>query len=474
MSKTGTRKTNGEGYVGSIVAKHKRKKFLDTECSICKKCTDRSACNNRIGYEKCQKCKDCKTECLKYCDRFRCYAVVQVQITIDGKQTTVANSKTKKDAVEKKKNVEAEVITNNYVRKNGVTLSQKIRKILRRKLKSNEINGNTYVRNLDNLAHIEKSNIGNIPMQKLNKDIIEEFMNTKVYLSQSFMSQIFDLIKLAFSEAIDDGEISERKNPIKKVKIPISNKEIEEVIPFEIHEEVALLEYITKNQIITFQKNSYDNNTMKNIIILGLFTGMRIGEIGALNIDENINLEEKYFKIKNTLSKDENRNVIIGNTTKTGKKKKRQNKADYRIIPFGIFDEKIVESIVKEQIEISKNNPHNKNNLLFCRKDGKFIHHSQITNIFKRICRDAKIKLDLPKGCHIHMTRHTFTTRCIEAGMDLMVIAKLLGHSSTAQIEKTYGHILDKYINRNLDELRNYYEENKLLTASLRNLLLTA
>lgn len=471
MSKTGTRNTNGEGYIGNTVAKHKRKQFLSEECSICKKCKDRTACNNRVGYVKCQKCKDCKTECLKYCDRFRCYSVVQAQITIDGKQTTVANSKTRKEAVEKKKNTEAELITNNYVRKNGVTLSQKIRKILKRKLTSNQINGNTYTRNLSNLSHIENSNIGNKPMQQLSKDEIQDFMDSKVYLSQSFISQIFDLIKLAFVEAVDDGEISERKNPIKKVILPISDQEIEEVAPFEIHEEIALLEYITKNQIITSQKNTYDNNTMKNIIIIGLFTGMRIGEIGALKIDENINLKEKYFKIKNTLSKDENSKVIIGDTTKTGKKKKKQNKPDFRIIPFGVFDEKIVESIVKEQIKISKDNPNNKNNLLFCRKDGKLIHHSQITNIFKRICRDAKIKLDLPKGCHIHMTRHTFTTRCIEAGMDLMVIAKLLGHSSTAQIEKTYGHILDKYRNRNLDGLRQYYEENNLLSASIKKIL---
>lgn len=195
------------------------------------------------------------------------------------------------------------------------------------------------------------------------------------------------------------------------------------------------------------------------------------GEIGALKINENINLKEKYFKIKTTLSKDENCKVIIGETTKTGKKKKKQNKADFRIIPFGVFDEKIVEAIIKEQIEISEKNLNNKNNLLFCRKDGKFIHHSQITNIFKRICRDAKIKLDLSKGCHIHMTRHTFTTRCIESGMDLMVLAKLLGHSSTAQIEKTYGHILDKYRNQNLDGLRNYYQENKLLSTSMKKIL---
>ena len=276
MSKTGTRNTNGEGYVGNTVAKHKRKNILPEECSICKKCKDRTACNNREGYIKCQKCKDCKTECLKYCDRFRCYAVVQAQITIDGKQTTVANSKTRKDAIEKKKNTEAELITDTYVKKNGVTLSQKIRKLLRKKLNSKEIIANTYKRNLSNLSHIENSSIGNKPMQQLTKDEIQDFLDSKVYLSQSFISQIFDLMKLAFKEAVEDGEISDRKNPIKKVTLPISDQEIEEVVPFEVHEEIALIEYITKNRIITSAKNTYDNDTMKNIIIIGLFTGMRI------------------------------------------------------------------------------------------------------------------------------------------------------------------------------------------------------
>lgn len=45
--------------------------------------------------------------------------------------------------------------------------------------------------------------------------------------------------------------------------------------------------------------------------------------------------------------------------------------------------------------------------------------------IFKRICRKAKIKLDLVESCHIHMCRYTAITRMIEAGIDLMVIATI-------------------------------------------------
>ncbi len=474
MNKKGTRNTNGEGCIYTTIAKQKRKKFLSEECSICKKCTDRSFCNNRIGYDKCKKCEECKTECLTYCDRFYIYNRNQAQITIDGKQTTVANEKKRKDAVSKKKEIEAKVQTKTYIKKYGITLSQKIRNLLQKKLDSNIINENTYLRDLSNLAHIESDILGNTQMQKITSNDIQKFLNTKVYLSQSFMSQIFDLIKLAFSEAVIDKEISFADNPILKVTLPISNQEVQEVLPFEIHEQITLMEYITKHDLVFSRKNTYDSRTIKNIIIIGLFTGMRIGELGALNIEEHINLDNKYFKIERTLTKNKKGKIIIGTTTKTGKNNKKNSRPNFRKISFNIFDEKIVEKILAEQIEIARNTPNNKEHLLFCKKDGSYINHSQITNIFKRICREAGIKTELPKGCHIHMTRHTFTTRCIESGMDLMTIAKLLGHTTTLQIQKTYGHILDRYENQKLDGLRNYYEENKLLSSSMKKLLLSA
>lgn len=72
-------------------------------------------------------------------------------------------------------------------------------------------------------------------------------------------------------------------------------------------------------------------------------------------------------------------------------------------------------SCVKEQIEHSKDIKNNDKNLLFCQLDGSYIDHRSITNIFKRVCREAGVKMNLKTGCHIHMCRHTATTRMIEA-----------------------------------------------------------
>lgn len=44
---------------------------------------------------------------------------------------------------------------------------------------------------------------------------------------------------------------------------------------------------------------------------------------------------------------------------------------------------------------MAKSNPNNKENLLFYRLDGSYINHAQVNQIFKRICREAKIKLQL-------------------------------------------------------------------------------
>ncbi len=132
-------------------------------------------------------------------------------------------------------------------------------------------------------------------------------------------------------------------------------------------------------------------------------------------------------------------------------------------MPFdSIYPEYEVEKILKEQIKIAQNIDGNKDNLLFCNKDGSYIDVKHITCIFKKICRHAGIKLDLKTGCHIHMTRHTFVTRLIESKMDIYAISKIVGTSRDV-LEKTYAHILDDFVENEIEKSKQNREEQSLL-----------
>lgn len=398
MNKKGSRATNGEGYIGDTIQKiDRRKNRLNFVCDICKNCKDWSICNNRIGTNKCQKCIDCQ-ECLQkgFCDRFYCYAINQAQITIDGKQTTVANEKKKKDAVSKKKEAEAKVYTKTYVKKHGITILELIELVDNEKFESGKIQETTKSSNKYKYNKIRNSSINQKSIQKVTYQEIRAFLDSQRESSQSEIDKLVNKLNNAFDRAVDDGIIAYADNPMHRVDNPTSYKNTKEVQAFELEEEIKLLRYIcTHKKLIKSEKSNYDDDTIRNIIILSLFTLMRIGELGALDVDEHINLEILNFIIKRTLTKDKNEKIVLGEQTKTGAHKRRRGIPDVRYVPFSIFDEEIVIHIVKAQIKIAKNNPYNKDNLLFCQKDGSYISHGSITNIFKRICREAGIKLEL-------------------------------------------------------------------------------
>ena len=179
---------------------------------------------------------------------------------------------------------------------------------------------------------------------------------------------------------------------------------------------------------------------------------MRIGEICALDKDKSIDKNKQKVIVETTLTKNIDNNVIIGKGTKTERKKKQSGKKDIRYIPFNIlFNEQEVLSIIEEQYEISNKIKNNTNNLLFCQSDGKFISHTSFNGIFKRICREAGVKLDLISGCNTHMTKHTAVTRMVENGIRIEVISAIVG-TSVEVLRKTYAHILDDFIEQEIEK----------------------
>lgn len=341
------------------------------------------------------------------------------------------------------------------------------------KLKSNKIIQSSYIRNNENILNIAKSDIVNIPLQKITTHQLQDLLNSKINYSQSTIDKVYDELNATFRKAVENRVIEFQNNPMNKVEKPISNKDKKKVEAFEIEEQKKIIEYISSEEFEMGKNSKLDKLTAMNLLKVLFATGGRCGEICSLDCEQNIDFENEILIIDTTLSKEikeiiteNNKNKIsikIGksNTTKTGRKKRRLNQSVHRQIPFYVCNNNELKIILEEQLKISKANSYNINNLLFCNMDGSYITTSQMTALLKRICRELQIKTYLKTGCNIHMTKHTFVTRCIESGISIETISVLVG-TSVEKLQKTYIHILEKFKNKEVSNLKKLYKKSNL------------
>lgn len=462
------RRAKGEGTLYKTIQKEDRKQYrLKIECETCRNCTNRELCDNRIGTKKCKKCKEC-TECLNYCDRFYCHVYHLAQATINGRQQTIATGKKQKEVNRKKTEKLSKIDNGKYVSKNDITFSQQLRYTMQKNLEEEKIGENTYNRNLETIKGIEKKNpeITSKKLQKVTRDDILEILRSNKKNSQSVIEKAYDIINVSLKKAVKDKLIEEDNNPIEDIERTsiLSEKDKKIAIPFTVEETQRIIKYIDEHaENLVDIKAKIDSISMKNLIKLSFAFGTRCGELSSINIDKHIDFDAKKIIIERTLTRNKKKQVIIGKNTKTGKKAKKRGNKDSREIPFDLIYSKYeIEEILEEQIENAQNISGNKDNLLFCNKDGTYIDVKHITCIFKKICRQANVKMDLTTGCHIHMTRHTVVTRLIESGMNIYAISKIIG-TSRAVLEKTYAHILDDFVEKEIEKSKQNMEEQSLL-----------
>lgn len=112
----------------------------------------------------------------------------------------------------------------------------------------------------------------------------------------------------------------------------------------------------------------------------------------------------------------------------------------------------IIYNYILEQLQLIS--PHNET-LLFS-NNGKLIGHSSVNDQMKRRLLNLHIYED---GLSTHSLRHTYATRCIESGMQPIVLSKLLGHSDIRITLNTYVKIFNEYKTKVAKEVENYYED---------------
>lgn len=342
----------------------------------------------------------------------------------NGKRMSVT-SKDKKTCLKKLKDKIKSIDDGTYVETCKDTMGQLAERYLEHQYKTNTIGANTYVTKKMYVDNIKKSAIGNIPVQKITSYELQEYFDTLVNYSNSYIKKIHMLVNNVLEEALKNEVIL--KNPIAKTTRPKSSKAQRVVMAFTMDEQIKFENYI-------------QNEEYKNVFLLAIKTGMRCGEILALTI-EDIDFKNKYIRIANTVTRDVNSQPTLGDDTKTGK-----------IRTFPINTE--IENILKDTINNMTLNP---NHLLFCLPNGSVIRPSTMNSVFKRICKD----LSFNKEYSFHVLRHTFATRCIEAGISMPVVQKLLGHADIETTIDVYTTIFDRYTNNEFDKLTTYMNANR-------------
>ena len=254
-------------------------------------------------------------------------------------------------------------------------------------------------------GHMDMGEITNPDVYKFRQKMLGSGGVKGMGLSTKIVSEVLRIIRRLGEHALNSGiavgfapdfdALKQRKKPMRILNV---------------QEQEKLCAYLEKYRSIT------------NIgILLCLATGIRLGEVCALKWDD-ISLDKKELCVHKTLYRistnggdNEAKTKIIITTPKSI--------SSIRVIP---LPEKLCQTMA----------PLYKRGWYFLgEKKGKFMEPRTMQNRFESTIRVCGLE-----EVNFHALRHTFATRCIEAGFDVKCLSEILGHSSVATTLNRYVH----------------------------------
>ena len=319
-----------------------------------------------------------------------------------------------------------------YIEHNGIPLCELMRANLKLKLDTNQITPTQFGRVSTTIEKIEKIPIGSKKIDEITTEEIQSFLNTLTDYSNSTIKKIYSEFNQIFNYAFSQNLIL--ANPmadIIKPKSKIVNKPLKALT---IEEQEYMAKYLMS---LSLKKCRY-----KNVFLIQMFTGMRIGEVLALKITD-IDLAHNIINVEHTISVDAEEKTIMKDIPKSFN--------GMREIPLTIY----LKPYIIEQMNIAKINNH-KENLLFVNRNGVYVDHRIANRILKKILiNEFNIK-----DISTHSLRHTFGTRCAECDIKEVAIQRIMGHSSINATLDNYVDVSEKLKESELEKVYSYFKEN--------------
>ncbi len=257
--------------------------------------------------------------------------------------------------------------------------------------------------------------------------MIEFFLVEKLnQYSENYVISIKTLLFSMLNFAVNESIIHEKIKKTVKIKTPVSSVEV-----FTADEQQRLENYIMQH-----------TNLITVGILLVLYTGIRIGELCALNIS-HIDLAERFLYVRKTMQRIKNLDSGATSKTKIIVDTPKSQKA-VRDIPLPQFLIELLKTTLKT---------YHKNSYVLTGSLYKFIEPRTMENHFKAVLKHCQIE---NKG--FHALRHTFATNCVINGFyDIKTLSEILGHEDVKTTLNRYVHSCNSIKAKQVERLHNAF-----------------
>ena len=276
----------------------------------------------------------------------------------------------------------------------------------------------------DNVEKHILPHLGKIPLGELTPRVLQQFLNQQARngnlrdhdpLSTKSMRNMRVVLDVALKQAMAEGIIHNNPVPLTVVKSVRSHRM--QIMTNEIQQQLE--NYLFRN------RHDYHAG-----ILIAMFTGMRLGEVcalqwkdydadkGRLHVNKTVRRETNY-----DAKPGENRTMLVVNEPKTV--------SSDRILTMP----PVLETVLKQQrVDYARRfRIPNENDPIVFSGVGKMVDPDNLSHYFVRLLK----KLGLPH-VKFHAMRHTFATRAIENGIDIATVSGLLGHADVTTTTHFY------------------------------------
>lgn len=258
----------------------------------------------------------------------------------------------------------------------------------------------------DHIGRMHLADVKPIHCQQILNEMAPQYAESTIYQCRVTLYTLF--------EAAVENDILLR-NPVKKtVKIPQSKKPKKRRV-------------LTVEEQKRFLDVAYGTSNYNQFAFL-LQTGLRTGEMIGLKWSD-IDFKKGVIRIE--------RSMEYRHATGEWRIGPPKSKSGYREIPMTAECIRILECQKMKMFSLKDVDPQYKEFVFLCRKGEPTKNSAYDTSLFKLA---QKAGMD---SFSMHTLRHTYATRCIEAGMRPKTLQMLLGHSNIGITMNLYVHLTD-------------------------------